>query len=62
MARGLRCVPASGPAPVTTPGRNGSFRRVVLVPGPPGSGKTTLAGPLADLLGFPLIGKDWIKE
>ena len=33
------------------PGRNGSFRRVVLVSGPPGSGKTTLAGPLADLLG-----------
>ncbi|MHB1876509.1 MAG: hypothetical protein ACYCPF_16835 [Streptosporangiaceae bacterium] len=35
---------------MTTPGRNGSFRRVVLVSGPPGSGKSTLAGPLADLL------------
>jgi predicted kinase len=37
-------------------------RRVVLVSGAPGSGKTTLAGPLAAELGFALLGKDWIKE
>lgn len=34
----------------------------VLVAGPPGSGKTTLAGPLAAKLGLPLIAKDVIKE
>jgi predicted kinase len=37
-------------------------RRVVLVSGAPGSGKTTLAGPLAAELGFALLGKDRIKE
>jgi hypothetical protein len=34
----------------------------VLVTGPPGSGKTTLAGPLAERLSLPLIAKDTIKE
>ena len=34
----------------------------VLVAGPPGSGKTTLAEPLAVKLGLPLIAKDAIKE
>jgi predicted kinase len=37
-------------------------RRVVLVSGAPGSGKTTLAAPLAAELGFALLGKDRIKE
>jgi len=37
-------------------------RRIVLVSGPPGAGKTTLAVPLAARLGWPLIGKDDIKE
>ena len=37
-------------------------RRFVLVTGPPGSGKTTLAGPLAIALGLTLIAKDPIKE
>jgi predicted kinase len=37
-------------------------RRLVLVSGAPGSGKTTLAEPLADELGFTLLGKDRIKE
>jgi predicted kinase len=37
-------------------------RRVVLVSGAPGSGKTTLAAPLAAELGFALLAKDRIKE
>jgi predicted kinase len=37
-------------------------RRVVLVSGAPGSGKTTLAVPLAAELGFALLSKDRIKE
>ena len=35
-------------------------RRVVLVSGAPGSGKTSLAAPLAAELGFALLGKDLI--
>jgi predicted kinase len=37
-------------------------RRVVLVSGAPGSGKTSLAVPLAAELGFALLSKDRIKE
>ena len=37
-------------------------RRIVLVLGPPGAGKTTLAVPLARTPGLPLIAKDDIKE
>jgi predicted kinase len=37
-------------------------RRVVLVSGAPGAGKTSLARPLAAELGFALLGKDRIKE
>lgn len=37
-------------------------RRIVLVSGAPGVGKTTLAIPLAAQLRFPLISKDEIKE
>jgi predicted kinase len=37
-------------------------RRLVLVSGAPGSGKTTLAVPLAAELGFALLSKDRIKE
>jgi predicted kinase len=35
---------------------------VVLVSGAPGAGKSTLAGPLSEVLGFPLLSKDVIKE
>jgi hypothetical protein len=35
---------------------------LVLVTGPPASGKTSLARPLARQLGLPLLGKDMIKE
>jgi adenylylsulfate kinase-like enzyme len=41
---------------------NRTLKRVVLVSGAPGSGKTTIAVPLAAELGFPLLSKDIIKE
>ena len=34
----------------------------MVVSGPPGSGKTTLAVPLARALGLPLVAKDTVKE
>ena len=37
-------------------------RRIVLVSGAPAAGKTSLAVPLAKLLGLPLIAKDDLKE
>jgi predicted kinase len=37
-------------------------RQIVLVSGPPGAGKSTIAVPLAARLGFPLLTKDTIKE
>jgi len=37
-------------------------RLMVVVTGAPGSGKTTLGGPLAAALGFPMLAKDRIKE
>lgn len=36
--------------------------RIVLISGPPASGKTTAARPLAEALGFALLAKDDIKE
>jgi predicted kinase len=44
------------------PARRSNRKRVVLVSGAPGSGKTTVAVPLAAELGFPLLSKDIIKE
>ena len=38
------------------------FRRLVYVSGAPGSGKTSLAVPLAAELGYALLTKDRIKE
>ncbi|RYY10872.1 MAG: hypothetical protein EON55_15455 [Alphaproteobacteria bacterium] len=37
-------------------------RRIVIVSGAPGAGKTTLAVPLAQQLGFALFSKDLVKE
>jgi predicted kinase len=37
-------------------------RKIVLISGAPGAGKTTLALPLAERLRWPLISKDHIKE
>jgi predicted kinase len=37
-------------------------RRVILVSGAPGAGKTSVAEPLAQALGFALLSKDPIKE
>ena len=37
-------------------------RSIVLVSGAPASGKSTLARALAEILGYPLISKDTIKE
>jgi adenylate kinase family enzyme len=37
-------------------------RKIVIVSGAPGAGKTTLAVPLAQGLEFPLFSKDFIKE
>lgn len=44
------------------PGEWAALRRTVVVSGAPGAGKTTLARPLAEMLGFALISKDDIKE
>ena len=41
---------------------NGAVAAYVVVSGPPGSGKTTLARSLAAELGLPLIAKDTIKQ
>lgn len=36
--------------------------KLIIINGLPGTGKTTIAKPLASKLGFPLIAKDGIKE
>ena len=39
-----------------------SYSKTIIISGAPGSGKTTLAKPLAERLNFALISKDFIKE
>lgn len=51
-----------GRLPATDRVTGGMRNRIVLVSGAPGAGKSTVAGPLARTLRFPLIGKDHIKE
>ena len=46
----------------TRPATESSVRKLIIVSGPPGAGKTTIAVPLAERLGFRLIAKDHIKE
>src|SRR5579875_245630 len=41
---------------------NSSGHRILLISGPPASGKSTIARPLANALGFALLSKDPIKE
>lgn len=41
---------------------NAHVSQIVLISGPPASGKTTVARPLAQALGFALLTKDDIKE
>ncbi len=50
----------TAPQPAPAPGP--PARRLVLVSGAPGAGKTALARPLAAELGFMLLSKDRIKE
>jgi predicted kinase len=44
------------------PAASHPMRKIVLISGAPGAGKTTLALPLAERLSWPLITKDQIKE
>ena len=63
---GMVAVVRSGDAERSVPEvqdvNHGSGRQVVLISGSPGAGKSTLAVPLAEALGFPLLSKDVIKE
>ena len=42
--------------------QNAGVRTAIIVNGPPGSGKTTLAVPLAAALSLPPLAKDSVKE
>jgi predicted kinase len=47
---------------MTGPPERSTIRSIILVSGAPATGKSTIASGLAEILGYPLLSKDTIKE